>query len=221
MPDELSQIAQLFLSGPDSAPCPLTLRGLLAQHLPDPQAATKSLALHLARRLGSVGLLRLRADQALLQIFGNSSVRLPTSSSRLAQGDTATLCRLLADLPQHTSLLLLDLDVSAELLAQCPQVSVLVSPQPTVVVAAYSLLKQLAGNFAPALGITMIDCSTLAQGETIAQRLNQAAREFLSLPLRLDDIVLDNSRLRQKKLAQVPSPDQPLLGRTLRSVWGR
>ena len=212
MQDELSHIAHLFLSRPDSSSKSLTIRALVTEHLPDPAPAIRQIAAHFARQLGSTALLQFDNAQAVLSLFSTTGIAPKHPSARNAPHAQADeLSAALAALPKHTGLLLLSLDTASPLLAQCPQISVVVSPQSKIMVDAYSQIKRLAHNTDQALGLTMVDCLSVVQGRSLAERLCQAAREFLGLILRLDAVVLRTSRLRQRKLAQADSVDQRTL----------
>ena len=211
MSNDVSHIAHLFLSSPASSSGNLTVRALLAGHLQDPAAAVRRAAQHSARQLGSVAVLEFHPPSASLRLFSTSDAASQDLRHRSAD-DAERLSQALADLPGSTNLLLIVLDnADSVLLNQCHQVSVLASPDPPTMVAAYGQLKKLRSNRADILGLTMVDCSSTAQGQRIAERLRQTAREFLDAPLRLDAIVLRNSRLRERKLAQVRSVDERVL----------
>ena len=113
------------------------------------------------------------------------------------------------------TLLLLAGDPDSELLDQCPQISLVTCPQSKAVVDAYSQLKQLTPSSAQTLGLTMIDCLSVAQGQHLAERLCQAAKEFLGLILRLDAVVPASSRLHQSTIAKATSIEQSTLAKTI------
>ena len=219
MSTELSQIAHLFLSTVDSPSGPMTVRALLAEHLADSRSVVRQVAQHLAKELGSVGLLELHESETTLRLFTTSDAAQQSHYQRPTPGDAEHLSRALADLPASTNLLLVALDSSASTLLASPgaiqQISVVAAPESTTMVAAYRQLKQLGSSRPEVLGLTMVDCSSTAQGQQAAERLRQTVREFLGWPLRLDAIVLRNSRLREKKLAQVRSVDERILAREL------
>ena len=210
MQDELSRIAHLFLSSVDSPGGQITVRALLAEHLPDPPAASKRIAAHFARQLGSAALLQFDNSGVLLRLFSTAEIG-PKDRSAGAND----LSRAVSDLPQCTSLLLMALEPGSGLLAQCPQVSVAASPESKIMVDAYSQLKRLAPSSDQALGLTMVDCLNVLQGKRLAERLCQTAKEFLGLILRLDAVVLRSSRLRQRNLARTASVDQCALARSI------
>lgn len=214
MQDELSHIAHLFISRRDSSTKSFTVRAILTEHLPDPATAVRRIAANFARQLGSTALLQFDNGQALLRLFSTTEIACKSSSTQHATSvQDDELSSALATLPKHTDLLLLDLDALNPLLAQCPQISVVVSPQSQTVVDAYSQIKRLARNADQSLGVTMVDCLDVLQGRSLAERLCQAAKEFLGLTLRLDAVVLQTSRLRQRKLAQaIPVDQQKLVG---------
>ena len=218
MKDELSRIAHLFLSSADSPAGKITVRALLTKHLPDPVNSSERIAAHFAKQLGSAALLLFDKGQARLRLFSTapiSPVR-PSSPKRADQPDH--LARAVADLHQRTSLLLLAVDSNGELLDQCPQISLVTCPKSKAVVDAYSQLKQLTTSSAQTLGLTMIDCQSVAQGQHLAQRLCQAAKEFLGLMLRLDAVVLRSSRLHQSTIARAASIGQSTLARSIGSL---
>ncbi len=219
MQDELSQIAHLFLSGGDSSGSKMTVRGLLAEHLPDPAAASKRIAAHFARQLGSAALLEFENGGALLRLFSTAQIGPKRRSGGSRPADANDLCQVMSDLPKRTSLLLV-LDPASELLAQCSQISVVTCPESKIVVDAYSQLKHLAPSRAGALGLTMVDCLSVVQGQGLAERLRQAAKEFLGLILRLDAVVVQSSRLRESKLARTTSIDQCTLAQSIDSLRG-
>ncbi len=212
MQDELSRIAHLFLSGADSPGGQMTVRALLADHLSDPSAAIKRIAAHFARQLGSAALLHFENGGARLQLFSTSEIHPKGGSS------ASDLLQAVSDLPKHTSMLLLALEPGSALLAQCPQISVVASPESKTVVDAYGELKRLAAGRADALGLTMVDCLNVLQGKRLAKRLCQTGKEFLGLILRLDAVVLRNTRLRQRNLARAASADQCALARSIDSL---
>ena len=214
MQDELSRVAHLFLSSVDSPAGQITVRALLAEHLPDPAASLERIAAHFARQLGSTALLLFGNDGARLRLFSTATIATKGRSSHEAND----LSRVLADLSKQTSLLLVALDLTSELLAKCPQISVVTSSESKIVVEAYSQLKRLAPSVGQALGLTMIDCQSVVQGQLQAERLCQTAKEFLGLILRLDAVVLDSSRLHQGTLAKATSIDQCSLNRSIGSL---
>ena len=218
MQDELSHIAHLFLSSAHSPAGQITVRALLAEHLPDPAASIEPIAAHFARQLGSAALLQFDKRGALLRLFSTAQIAPKPRSSPSPAADVNDFSRTLADLPKRTSLLLLDLDLNSELLDQCPQISVVTCPESKIVVDAYSQLKRLAPSSGQALGLTMIDCLSVVQGQRLAERLCQAAKEFLGLILRLDAVVLRSSRLHQSTLARAASIDQCTLTRSIDSL---
>ncbi len=218
MQDELSRIAHLFLSSADSPAGQITVRALLAEHLPDPPAASKRIAAHFARQLGSAALLQFDNGGALLRLFSTAQIGPKRRSSRSRAAHVNDFSRAVADLPKRTSLLLVDLDLNSELLAQCPQISVVTCPESKIVVDVYSQLKRLAPSSPQALGLTMIDCLSVVQGQRLAERLCQAAKEFLGLILRLDAVILRSSRLHQSTLARAASMDQCTLTRSIDSL---
>ncbi len=218
MQDELSQIAHLFLSGGDSSGAKITVRALVAEHLPDPAASSKRIAAHFARQLGSAALLQFENGGALLRLFSTSQIGPKRRSDGSSAADANDLSRAVSDLPERTSLLLVVLDLTSELLAQCPQISVVTCPESKIVVDAYSQLKRLAPSSGQALGLTMVDCLSVVQGQGLAERLCQAAKEFLGLILRLDAVVLRSSRLRESKLARATSIDQYTLAQSIDSL---
>ena len=222
MSAELSQIAHLFLSTVDSPSGPMTVRALLAEHLADSTTAVRQVAQHLAKLLGSVGLLELHENETTLRLFTTSDTAQQSHQQIPTPGDAEHLSRALADLPASTNLLLVALDSSTSALLTSPgaiqQISVVAAPESTTMVAAYRQLKLLGSSRPDVLGLTMVDCSSTAQGQQAAERLRQTVREFLGLPLRLDAIVLRNSRLREKKLAQVCSVDEQVLAKKLTSL---
>ena len=218
MPDELSRIAHLFLSSADSPAGKITVRALLTKHLPDPVNAGERIAAHFARQLGSAALLSFDNSQARLRLFSTASIDSLRRSSRKHADEPDHLAKAVADLHQRTSLLLLAGDPDSELLDQCPQISLVTCPQSKAVVDAYSQLKQLTPSSAQTLGLTMIDCLCVAQGQHLAERLCQAAKEFLGLILRLDAVVLRSSRLHQSTIAKATSIEQSTLTRSIGSL---
>ena len=220
MQDELSRIAHLFLSSADSPAEQITVRALLAEHLPDPAASIQRIAAHFARQLGSAALLQFDNRGARLRLFSTAQIGPKRRSSPSPAAHVNDLSRAVADLPKRTSLLLLDLDLNSKLLAQCPQISVVTCPESKIVVDAYSQLKRLAPSSGQALGLTMVDCLSVVQGQGLAERLCQAAKEFLGLILRLDAVVLRSSRLRESKLARAISIDQGTLAQSIDSLRG-
>lgn len=219
MSDELSQIADLFLSTTDS-PCPtITVRALLAEHLGNSASAAYKVARHLAKQLGSVGLLELHESATILRLFASSEIKQHREQQKKISDDVENLWRALSELAKTTKLLLVVPDNSASvLLAECREISIVVSPEPEIMVAAYQQLKRLSSSRPEVLGITMVDCSNTAQGQRAAERLRQTAQEFLGLPLRIDAIVLRNVRLRERKLAQIRSVDEQILAKEIRSL---
>ena len=212
MSTDVSRIAHLFLSSVDSSAQPLTVRALLAGHLAQPAAAIRRIAHHSARQSGSVALLEFHRHQAILRLFATSDATSGDHRQRSVADDAEHLSGALANLPDQTSLLLLVPDsADSPLLDQCHQISVVTSPDSSTMVTAYRQLKKLRPNRADVLGVTFVDCSSLAQGQRIAERLRQTTQEFLDAPLRLDEIVLRNSRLRERKLAQVRAVDERVL----------
>ncbi len=215
MQDELSRIAHLFLSSMDSPAGQITVRALLAEHLPDPSASIKRIAAHSARQLSSAALLQFNNNQANLRLFSTTQI---DSLRRPSPNRAGDLSQALADLPKHTNLLLVALDPNSELLAQCPQISVVTCPESKSVVDAYSQIKQLAPSSGQTLGLTMIDCLSVVQGQRLAERLCQAAKEFLGVVLRLDAVVLASSRLHQSTLAKAASINKSTLIRNIDSL---
>ena len=212
MSNDVSRIAHLFLSSVDSSAQSLTVRALLADHLADPAAAIRRIAHHSARQFGSVALLEFHRPQASLRLFATSDTTSCDHRQRSVTDDAEHLSGALADLPGRTSLLLLVPDsADSSLLDQCHQISVVASPDSAMMVTAYRQLKKLRPNRANLLGMTLVDCSSVAQGQRVAERIRQTTQEFLDAPLRLDAIVLRNSRLRERKLAQLPSVDEKVL----------
>jgi len=218
MPDELSRIAHLFLSTTASPAPQMTVRALLVEHLPDPAPVTKRIAAHFARQLGSAALLRFDNGPATLRLFSTAQTPPKPPSARGSLPHPNDLSRALSDLPKSTNMLLLDLHPDSALLPQCPEISVVVCPQSKTVVDAYSQLKRLAATRPTDLGLTVVDCLSVVQGRSLAERLCQAAKEFLGLILRLDAVVLRSSRLRQRKLAQAATVDQCTLTRSIASL---
>ena len=216
MSAELSQIAHLFLSTTDSASETMTVRAILAEHLADSASALRQVAKHSAKQLGSVGLLEIHESKTTLRLFSSTETAQQNHRQKPTPGDVEQLSRALADLAGNTNLLLVALNSSeSTLLAQCRQISIVASPQAEIMVAAYQQLKRLSSSRPEALGLTMVDCSSSAVGQRAAKRLRQAVQKFLGLPLRLDAIVVRNSRLREKKLAQVRSMDEQILAKKL------
>ena len=212
MSTDVSRIAHLFLSNAESSSGPLTVRALLAGHLDDSAAAVRRIAQHSARQLGSVGLLEFHPPQASLRLFATSEAAAQDRRKRTITGDAEHLSKALTELDRNTNLLLVSLDITNDvLLDQCQQVSVVASPDSSTMVAAYRQLKKLRSHRSDALGVSLVDCPSLAEGQRIAERFCQTTREFLEVPLRLDAIVLRNSRLRERKLAQVRSVDERAL----------
>ncbi len=218
MQDELSRIAHLFLSNADSLGEQITVRALLAQHLPEPAAATKRIAAHFARQLGSAALLEFENGGAVLRLFSTAQISPKRRTVGTSRGDANDVSRAVSDLPKRTSLLLVVSEPASALLAQCPQISVVACPESKIVVDAYSQLKRLAPSRAGDLGLTMVDCLSVLQGQGLAERLCQTAKEFLGLILRLDAVVLGSSRLRERKLAQAASVDQCALAQSIDSL---
>ena len=219
MSAELSQIAHLFLSTADSSAEPFTVRALLASHLADAGPVTRRIAQHFTRQLGSVGLLEFDKRQTVLRLFTTMDTPLQPRHRKPPQGDLEDISAALADLPGSTDLLLVALESAAgALLDKCQQISVVASPEPTAMVAAYRQLKRLRSPRPEALGLTLVGCSSVAQGQRIAERFRQTALEFLGLPLRLDAIVLRSSRLRERNLAQVRSVDERILAEKVGSL---
>ena len=212
MSADVSRIAHLFLSSVDSSTQSLTVRALLAGHLAQPAAAIRRIAQHSARQYGSVALLEFNRPQASLRLFATSDTTSRDQRQRSVAEDAEHLSGALAELPGRTNLLLLVPDsVDSPLLDQCHQISVVTSPDSSTLVAAYRQLKKLRPNRADLLGLTLVDCSSVAQGQRIAERMRQTTREFLDAPLRLDAIVLRNSRLRERKIAELRSVDEKVL----------
>ena len=212
MSNDVSRIAHLFLSSADSSARSLTVRALLAGHLAQPSTAIRRIAHHSARQSGSVALLEFHRPQASLRLLTTSDAASPDCRQRSVADDAEHLSAALADLPGQTSLLLFVPDsADSPLLDQCHQISVVASPDSTTMVTAYRQLKKLRSNRADVLGLTLVDCPSLAQGQRIAERLRQTTQEFLDAPLRLDAIVLRSARLRVRKLAQVRSVDERVL----------
>ncbi len=218
MPDELSRIAHLFLSSADSPAGRMTVRALLVEHLPDPPAANKRIASHFARQLGSAALLGFENGSASLRLFSTGQTPAKRRSGRSSLSDVKDLSRAVSDLPKCTSMLLVALQPDSALLAQCPEISVVVCPESKIVVDAYSQLKRHAGTRAGDLGLTVVDCLSVVQGRSLAERLCQAAKEFLGLILRLDAVVLRSSRLQERKLAQTATVDQAALAGSIDSL---
>ena len=218
MPDELSRIAHLFLSSTASPAPQMTVRALLVEHLPDPAAVSKRIAAHFARQLGSAALLRFDNGSASLRLFSTAQTPPKRPSGRSTLPHLNDLSRALSDLPKATSMLLVALHPDSVLLAQCPEISVVVCPESKIVVDAYSQLKRLAATRATDLGLTVVDCLSVVQGRSLAERLCQAAKEFLGLILRLDAVVLRSSRLQERKLAQTAAVDQATLARSIDSL---
>ena len=190
----------------------MTVRALLAAHLPDSNVVIRRVAQHFARQLGSAALLEIDDSQATLRLFTTSQFTQPSQASRQSSSDDSKhLTQALAKLPANTDLLLVALDRSAPLLADCQQISVVACPQSQIMVAAYQQLKRLSSSRPEALGLTMVDCSSIAQGRRLAERLVQTAQEFLGLDLRVDAIVLRSARIRERKLTQIRSVDQRAL----------
>jgi len=212
MSNDVSRIAHLFLSNADSSAQSLTVRALLADHLADPASAIRRIARHSARQSGCVALLEFHPPGASLRLFTTSDAAGPDRRQRSVALNAEHLSAALADLPGQTSLLLFVPDSSdSPLLDQCHQISVVASPDSPTMVMAYRQLKKLQPNRADVLGLTLVDCSSLAQGQRIAERMRQTTREFLDAPLRLDAIVLRSARLRERKLAQIRSVDERVL----------
>ena len=200
----------------------MTVRALLAEHLADSKSVVGQVAQHLAKQLGSVGLLELCESETTLHLFTTSDTIQQSHQPRPTPGDAEHLFRALADLPASTNLLLVVLDSSASTLLTSPgaiqQISVVAAPESKAMVTAYRQLKRIGSSRPDVLGLTMADCSSIAQGQQAAERLRQTVQEFLGWPLRLDAIVLRNSRLREKKLAQVCSVDEQVLAKNLTSL---
>ncbi|NIA06790.1 MAG: hypothetical protein GWP14_03985 [Actinobacteria bacterium] len=222
MSSDVSRIAHLFLSNLDSSAQSLTVRALLAEHLAEPAAAIRRTVHHSARQLGSVALLEFHRPQVSLRLFTTSDATSRDHRQRAVALEAEHLSGALADLPGQTSLLLLVPDCAdSPLLEQCHQISVVASPDSPTMVTAYRQLKKLRPNRADVLGLTLVDCLSFAQGQRIAERLRQTTQEFLDTPLRLDAIVLRNSRLRERKLAQVRSVEERVLSEGIALLYRR
>ena len=211
MADELSQIAHLFLSANDSPRQGMTVRVLSLEYLPNPPEIAGKIASHLAHQLDSVALLETQSTQAHLQLFTTAKC---ATKKRQTKTD---LIPALADLPELTDLLLIATSNNT-LLNKCSEISVVATPDSKMLVAAYSRLKVLAQTRPDALGLTVVNCSSVSQGRELAHRLSQAAKEFLGLILRLDAIIPVSSRLSRKTLARTDSLQLKSLARTISSL---
>ena len=197
----------------------MTVRALLAEHLADSASAVRRVARHMAKELGSVGLLELHESEASLRLLSSSEATQQKHQHKRTFDDVEDLSRALGKLAKNTKLLLVVPDNSASvLLAECREISIVVSPEAEMMVAAYQQLKRLNSSRPETLGITMVDCSSTAQGQQAAARLRQTAQEFLGLPVRIDAIILRNSRLRERKLTQIRSVDEQTLAKEIRSL---
>lgn len=218
MADDVSQIAHLFLSE-RARPCGgLMVRAVLAEHLADSQNVVRSVAEHMARQMGSVGLLDLQRDSPVLELLSTEGSEVDGESADCCGDKGADLGQVLSELPNHTNMLLIGLKAESPLLSHCREISVAICADSSAVVGSYSQLKQLAAEHSEALGITVVGCSTIVQGEALAERLCQTAKEFLAVPVKLHAIVLRDSRIQKRKLALAQEVDQGELGQVISSL---
>lgn len=221
MADEVGHIAHLFLSEGEGQVSPLTVRALIAGHLEDSEAAIRSVAQHLARQLGSAAVLDVGGDSASLELFSTGDVGQDGEPGGSDMPEEKDFEQALSRLPEQTHLLLVGLDVEDSLLGVCQEISVMVGPGSSSVVAGYGQLKKLAGGYSEALGVTVAGCSSTVEGRALAERIRQAAKEFLVLPLRIHAIVPRNSGVRQRKLAKGRGPEKGALRQIIESLRHR
>ena len=215
MADEVGHIAHLFLSEVEGQANALTVRALIAEHLSDAEEEIRSVAERLAGQLDSVALLEMAGGSGSLKLFSTGG-----GGEAAGSGTEEDIGRALSELPKETHLLLVGLGAEDSLLDACGEISVMVGPDPESVVAGYSQLKKLADGYAEALGITVVGCSSMVAGRALAERIRQAAREFLVLPLRIHAIVPENTGVSQRKLAGGKAPKKGALRRIINSLRG-
>ncbi len=145
--------------------------------------------------LGDVANGRCSVEEALCAAPGGIQV-LPGASGlwELADAGAATLRRLVAQL-RHLDLLvdLLLIDTGAGIgrqvisfLASAPEVVVVLTPEPTALTDAYSLLKVLtASGAAPRVYAVVNMCRRRGDGERVGGRLADVSARFLGLPVLL------------------------------------
>lgn len=221
MSSEVRRIAHLFLSGVDSSSEGLRVQALMVGHLGDAGGAVRRVSQYWARQLGKVGLLECGGGGARLRVLSTSE----WSGQEQSKGGSAIkeaegLSGALAEVGGQSSLLLVVADEENSVLAECEQISVVSLPEPESLVATYGQIKKLRPRRGGELGLTLVDCSSVAEGERLAERMRQTTQEFLDSPLRVDAIVVKNSRLRERKLAQIRTVDERTLCKGI-SLLGR
>ena len=222
MSRDVSQIAHLFLSNVGTSAEAPKVRALLAGHMAEAAGVIRKITQHWARQLGSAALLECKGREVSLRLFSTEDNADGDDPKRPTVKDSKGLGEALADLAGQTSLVLVAIDNDeSNLLDRCEEISVAASADPETMVAAYRQIKKLRPKRGKILGLTLVDCSSVAQGQQLAERLRQTTQEFLDAPLRLDAIVLRNSRLRERKLAQIRTVDERVLSEGISLLLGR
>ncbi|NLM70863.1 MAG: MinD/ParA family protein [Synergistaceae bacterium] len=163
---------------------------------------------HLVRGQRSVEEVLLPLENGVLLLPGGAGVQ---ELAELDEVEQSLLIDKLADLEKYADVLLIDAGAGIHRntlsFGRASDVALLVTtPEPTSIRDVYGVLKTLSISAGGKLEVTLVVnmASSHSEGREIAERIQMAANQFLSLPVAFGGVVVTDEKVRKAVRMRVP-----------------